>query len=113
MEVFVTIKNISFRKDLVTTVSPVAVELKDSAGRLIGPKAEFASKEAKIAPNTCPPISESPTVGESRLLASYRLGDRYDPLAPGKYEMTVRVCSRVITGLLVSNTLLLEIEATK
>jgi hypothetical protein len=113
MEVLVTIKNISFRKDLMTTVSPVAVELKDSAGRLIGPKAELAAKEAKIAPNTCPPFGESPFVGESRLVTSYRLGERYDGLAPGKYEMTVKLCSRVISGMLVSNKLLLEIEATK
>jgi hypothetical protein len=113
LELFVTVKNISFRQDRVTTVSPVAVELKDSAGLLIGPKAEFASKEAKIAPSTCPPFGEAPIVGESRLLTSYRLGERYVGLAPGKYEMTVRLCSRLISGLLVSNTLLLEIEATR
>src|SRR5436190_7355382 len=113
IELFVTIKNIGFRQDRRVIVSPVAVELKDSAGRLIGPKAEFATKEAKIAPNTCPPFGEGPAVGESSLLTSYRLGDRYDQLAPGKYEMTVRVCSPVITGLLVSNTLLLEIEAAR
>ena len=113
MELFVTVKNISFRQDRRVIVSPVAVELKDSAGRLIGPKAEFATKEAKISPGTCPPFGEGPPVGESRLLTSYRLGERYDPLASGKYEMTVRVCSPVIAGLMVSNTLFLEIEATK
>jgi hypothetical protein len=113
MELFITIKNSSYRRDRVPTVSPVAVELKDSAGRLVRPKAELAAKEAKIAPNVCPPFGELPLIGESRLLTSYRLGERYDGLAPGKYEMTVRLCSPVISGLLVSNTLLLEIEATR
>jgi hypothetical protein len=113
MELFVTVKNINFRRDRVSMVSPLVAELKDSAGRVVGPKAELAAKEAKISPNTCPPFSELPLVGESLLLTSSRLSERYDRLAPGKYEMTVRLCSPVISGLLISNTLLLEIEAAR
>jgi hypothetical protein len=113
IELFVTVKNIRFRRDRVSTISLLAVELKDSTGRLIGPKAEFAVRESKITPTACPPFSEVPVIGESQLLISYRLGDRYDRLQPGKYEMTVRICSPVISGLLISNTISLEIEATR
>jgi hypothetical protein len=113
MELFVTLKNIRFRRDRVSTISPLAVELKDSTGQLIAPKAQLAAREAKITPTACPPFSEVPVIGESQLLISYRLGERYDRLAPGKYEMTVRLCSPVISGLLISNTLPLEIEATR
>lgn len=113
IEVSVTVKNISFKEDRVSAISPFAVELKDSAGRLIEPKAEFAAEEAKIAPNTCPPSGGGSYVGQSDPLTSYRLGERYDRLAQGKYEMTVKLCSPVISGLLVSNSVLLEIEASK
>jgi hypothetical protein len=46
--VFVTVKNVGFREDRVAYISPVAVELRDEAGRLVAPKAEYAEEETPI-----------------------------------------------------------------
>jgi hypothetical protein len=112
LDVWVTIKNISYRTEGVVMVSPVLVELKDSAGRVIEPKAEYEEDGNKLQPGACPTYMSqgAPFIGQSDLLRSYALGERYDRLSPGTYSMTVKHCLSATRGLLVSNTILLEIE---
>ncbi len=112
LHVWVTIKNISYRTEEVLMVSPVLVELKDSAGRLIEPKAEYEGDGNKIQSGACPTYMSqgAPRAGESDLLRSYALGERYHRLTPGTYSMTVKHCLPTMRGLLVSNTILFEVE---
>ena len=112
LHVWVTIKNISYRTEGVLMVAPVRVELKDSTGRLVEPKAEYEEDGNKIQQGACPTYMSqgAPFIGQSDLLRSYALGERYDRLSPGTYTMTVKHCLSGTRGLLVSNTILLEVE---
>lgn len=112
LQVWVTIKNISNRTEGVPMVAPVLVELKDSIGQVIEPKAEYEDAGNKIQQGTCPTYMSQgvPFAGDSDLLRSYELGERYGALAPGTYTMTVKHCVSTMRRLLVSNTIHFEVE---
>jgi hypothetical protein len=113
LRVWVTIKNISQRReDGLLMVSPVAFELRDAAGRLVAPKADFEEDSDEAASTACPATEGRgvPRAGASELLRSYELGERYEPLPPGMYSAIVKHCLSSKRQLLVSNTIHFEIR---
>lgn len=114
LQVSVTIKNIGDRSEGDLMVSAVRVELKDSAGRLIEPKPAYKNRRDETGSEECSGGWGVPFAGRSQWLPSYDLGEQYDPLSPGKYSFTVTHCLSGNSGLLISNTIYLEVEgATK
>jgi len=114
LQVSVTIKNAADRSESALMVSLVRVELKDSAGRLIEPKAAYKNRGEVTNSEECSGGWGVPFLGRSQWLPSYDLGEQYEPLSPGKYSFTVTHCLSANRGLLISNTIYVEIErATK
>lgn len=110
LHVSVTIKNISYRSEGRLMVSPVKLELLDSAGRLVEPKAEYKNHQNEARSEKCHGGWGVPFAGKSQWLPGYALGEQYDQLAPGKYSVTVTQCLSAKRGLLISNTIHLEVE---
>lgn len=111
LQVHVTIKNISNEFGRGVMISPVLVELKDIAGRVIERKTAKRTDENELRSGGCPSyVGQSATgAGRSQPQPAYSLGDQYDPLAPGKYSFTATYCVSGVSGRLVSNTILFEI----
>jgi hypothetical protein len=110
LQVSVTIKNVGDLSDGALMVSLVRVELKDSAGRLIEPKAAYKNRGEVTNSEECSGGWGVPFPGRSQWLPSYDLGEQYEPLSPGKYSFTVTHCLSGNRGLLISNTIYLEVE---
>src|SRR6266436_5283840 len=113
LEVHVTIKNISHDAKGIVNISPVLVELKDITGRVVERKAAYRRAENKTQSEGCPTYMNqgAPSAGRSQSQPGYGLGEQYDRLAPGSYSITISYCVPAERGLLVSNTILLEVEA--
>jgi len=107
LRVSVTIKNISGRSKADLMVSLVKVELKDSAARLFEPK---PNQNVGVRTEECVGGFGVPAIGISQWLPGFDLGEQYDPLAPGRYSLTVTHCLSANRGLLISNTIFLEVE---
>jgi hypothetical protein len=112
LEVHVTIKNISHDAEGVVMISPVLVELKDITGRVVERKAAYRRDENKTQSAGCPTYMSqgAPSAGRSQPQTSYGLGEQYDRLAPGTYSITIAYCVSAERGLLLSNTILVEVE---
>jgi len=110
LQVSVTIKNVGDRSEGALMVSLVRVELKDSAGRLVEPKAAYKNRGEVTNSEECSGGWGVPFLGRSQWLPSYDLGEQYEPLSPGKYSFTVTHCLSANRGLLISNTIYLEVE---
>src|SRR6266481_4088189 len=112
LEVHVTIKNISHDAKGIVNISPVLVELKDITGRVVERKAAYRRAENKTQSEGCPTYMNqgAPSAGRSQSQPGYGLGEQYDRLAPGSYSITISYCVPAERGLLVSNTILLEVE---
>jgi hypothetical protein len=112
LEVHVTIKNISHDAEGVVMISPVLVELKDITGRVVERKSAYRKDENKTQSEGCPTYMNqgAPFAGRSQPQTGYGLGEQYDRLAPGTYSITIAYCVSGERGLLVSNTILLEVE---
>jgi hypothetical protein len=113
LNISVTIKNISDRSEAGLMVSNFKVELKDSAGRLVEPKATYKNQENETPAEECRGGFGVPFAGRSQWLPGYALGEQYDRLAPGRYSITVTHCLSARRGLLISNTIYLEVEGKK
>jgi hypothetical protein len=113
LNISVTIKNISGRREGGVMVSHVKVELKDSAGRLVEPKATYKNQGNETTSEECGGGFGVPFVGRSQWLPGYALGEQYDRLAPGRYSITVTHCLSARRRLLISNTIYLEVEGKK
>ena len=111
LQVRVTIKNISHDAEGVVMISPVLVELKDITGRVVERKAAYRKHENGVQSEGCPTYlaQGAPFAGRSQEQPGYALGEQYDPLAPGTYSITITYCVSAVRGLLVSNTILLEV----
>lgn len=112
LNVIVTIRNISHDMKGVVMISPVLVELKDNTGRVIERKPAYGIPKDDARSEGCPTyLSQgAPSAGRSQLQPGFTLGEQYDRLAPGKYSLTITYCVSAVSGLLVSNTILLEVE---
>jgi hypothetical protein len=111
LEVYVSIKNISHDGDGLVMIAPVLVELKDSSGRVIERNAAYRQGDSNKQFDACPTYmnQNAPSVGRSQQRPGYALGEHYDPLAPGKYTLTINYCVSGVPGRLVSNTIPLEV----
>lgn len=112
VNVSVTIKNINHDADGVAMMAPVLMELKDSAGQVIQRKTRYAEPANEGQANGCPTCMNqgAPFAGRAQPQIGFALGEEYDPLAPGRYSMTVTYCVSGVPGRLTSNTILLEVE---
>lgn len=111
LQIHATIKNISNESSGGVMISPVLVELKDMAGRVIERKAAKRTAGNELQTEGSPSYlgQGAPGAGRSQPQPGYILGDQFDPLAPGKYSFTATYCVSGMSGRLVSNTILFEI----
>jgi len=112
LRVHVTIKNVSHDAEPLVMISPIQIELKDASGRLVEPKTAYRPNLAQIQSDECPSYMKegAPGTGRSQFKASYALGEQFNRLAPGNYSITVAYCVSGVSGRLVSNTIVLEVE---
>ncbi len=112
LQVHVTIKNVNHNTQGVLMISPILVELKDHAGRVIQRKAAYTRQQTKIESGECPTYlgQGAPLAGRAQPQTGYELGEQYDRLAPGRYSITITYCVSGQREKLVSNTIPLDVE---
>jgi hypothetical protein len=108
-EVYVSVKNIDHDSSIVM-VSPILMELKDADGQVIQENPVRANQSQSSG--ECPTYLQLQAPGEGRVLIQYSfsLGERYNPLPPGKYSLTLTYCMSDVPQRLVSNTIQLEMK---
>ena len=111
LQVHVTIKNLSH--DALVMIAPIKIELKDMSGRVFEQKANpNKSVEKQIQSGECQSYLQqgAPGPGMSQTPFSYDLGAQFEPLAPGRYSISVMYCVSGVAGKMVSNTIVVEVE---
>lgn len=109
LEIYVTVKNVD-NDSWTTMVSPVLIELKHSNGQAVQQRASYTGKPDESG--ACPTYMQigAPRAGRALIHYSLNLGERYDPLPPGKYSMTITYCVSEGSERLVSNTIQIEVN---
>ena len=110
--VHVSIKNVDNNDTGLVMAAPVLIELKDSNGQLVEPKAAFRLNRKQSQSNECPTYMQMAAPRPGRAQAQYTLdvGEQYERLAPGKYSMTIAYCVSGVSEPLVSNRIQIEVE---
>jgi len=107
--VYVTVKNVD-NDSWTVMVSPVLVELKQSNGQVIQEKATYTSNPNEAG--ACPTFLKTgaPRAGRAIIQYGFNLDERFDPLPPDKYSMTITYCMSERSERLVSNTIQIEVN---
>jgi hypothetical protein len=107
--VHVTVKNVD-NDSWTVMVSPVLVELKKSNGQVIQEKATYTSNPNESG--ACPTFLQTgaPRAGRAIIQYVFNLAERFDPLPPGKYSMTITYCMSEGSERLISNTIQIEVN---
>lgn len=111
LTVHISVKNVSHDGRQVST-SPVLIELKNSNGQVVEPKANHRINLSQTQFNHCPSYLQigAPRRGHAQPHYNFSLGDQYERLSPGKYSITVTYCVTGVPERLVSNTIEIEVE---
>ncbi len=107
-----TIKNVNNNDDGVM-VAPIGIELTDEAGRVIQPKAGYATNPHGVgADGECPSHMKqgAPRAGWAQSQIGVQVGEQYRKLAPGRYSFTVTYCVQGTAQRLISNSISFEVQ---
>jgi hypothetical protein len=112
LEVWSSIKNIDRVEEGLPMVTPFLIELKDSKGNLVDPVAAYADDRNRLQSEECPRDKGvgAPFAGSAQLQSGFSFRERYRQLTPGRYSITIKYCLGDTGGLLISNTIDVEIE---
>ena len=109
LEVYVTVKNIDNGPG-IAMISPIEIELKDAGGQVIQESSPQFNQPQQSG--ECPTYLKMgvPRQGLGLILYSLNLRERFNPLPPGKYSLTLTYCVSEKPERLVSNTIQIEVN---
>jgi len=109
IEVYLSVKNIDHSS--LVMVSPILIELKDADGQVIYENPVYRPNQIEGS-NDCPTFLQLQAPGPGRVLIqhSFSLSERYNPLPPGKYSLTIAYCMSDVPERLGSNTIQIEVN---
>ena len=115
LQLLATIKNVN-NNDEGVMIAPIRIELTDEAGRVIQPRAGYATNPHGVgADGECPSHMNqgAPRAGRAQSHVGVQVDEQYEKLAPGRYSFTVTYCVQGTAQRLISNAISFEVEESQ